>query len=177
MTSKGGSGTTPLPPEEERSHEPRRIAFGAEALPVNVEYIAMPTTSPAGTKPALSDPWRIQLINEESQVLGLDLYDDTVLGRGPEVIEVGGLDLTSWQAVEKGVSRRHALLRPTASRLYLIDMNSSNGTQHNSVPLGPGMARPVTNGDMIVLGDLAFTIRLIKAPASGGAKPSAPDAG
>src|SRR6185436_11087758 len=77
--------------------------------------------------------------------------------------------------LEQGVSRRHALLRPTANHLYIIDLGSTNGTLHNGLPLGPGIARSLKNSDTVTLGRLSFTIRIIDGPGLHRA-PTAPAA-
>lgn len=51
-----------------------------------------------------------------------------MLGRGSEASQTPDLDLDPYGALEKGISQRHALLRPTGHNLYLLDLNSANGT-------------------------------------------------
>lgn len=148
-----------LPPDK-----PRRVAYGAEGLPIEVVYRPVPD-NPSVVRPQ-TKPWRIQLIAENGEVIGLDIYGDVILGRGSKVRAGNGIDLTHLGAQEKGVSRRHALLRPTASRLYLIDLVSTNGTLHNSVPVGPGIARVLADGDIIMLGALTLVVRVIDTPVT-----------
>ena len=64
------------------------------------------------------------------------------------------------------------LLRPTPTNLYLIDLNSTNGTFHNSVPVGPGIARALEDGDTLLLGRLGLAVRVIARPTVQDAKPS-----
>lgn len=139
----------------------RRIAFGAESLPVTVTYRAVPEV-PAG-EPA-HRPWRIQLIGEEGQIIGLDVYGDVVLGRGEG--GVGHVDLSDLGAKDKGVSRRHAMLRPTPTQIMLLDLGSTNGTSLNSVPVGEGIARPVADGNTIMLGALTLVLRQVESPST-----------
>jgi hypothetical protein len=155
--------TNPLKDEADLPESrPRRVAYGAEALPIEVVYRPVPV-NPSLVR-SQSKPWRIQLVAEDGEVLGLDIYGDVILGRGEKVRAGNGVDLTPLGAQEKGVSRRHALLRPTSSRLYLIDLVSTNGTLHNSVPVGPGIARVLSDGDVIMLGALTLVVRLIEVP-------------
>jgi hypothetical protein len=159
-------GTKPLPEppletDQTTLHgevEPQRIAFGALALPPKVQY------KKTGPLPQLPAPWRIQLVAEGGEVIGLDLVGDTILGRGEKVSPPTGADLSTFGAKEKGVSRQHVMLRPGASRLYLIDLGSTNGTLHNSVPVGPGIARVLSDGDVLMLGNLTLTLRIVTAP-------------
>ena len=95
--------------------------------------------------------------------LGLDILGDAVMGRGQTGNQPVDLDLDPYGALEQGVSRRHALLRPTADQLYLIDLGSTNGTLHNGESVRPGNACALRQNDLIVLGQLSFRIRIIGA--------------
>lgn len=108
--------------------------------------------------------WRVCLLGENDEALVLTLHDDAILGRETDG-DPRSVDLSAWRAGEMGVSRRHAMLRPTPSGLYLIDLGSTNGTYHNSVAVRQGSARPIEDSDMIMLGSLAITILILKAPA------------
>jgi hypothetical protein len=102
--------------------------------------------------------WRIELygLGPNTAPIGIDVCGDVVLGRtGPET----DFDLTPYQAAEHGVSRRHALLRPSANKLYLIDLDSTNGTLCNSVRVAG--ARALSHNDTISLGNLTFQIKII----------------
>ena len=109
--------------------------------------------------------WLIELHRTErmSEPLGIKLVGDVILGRA-----VGDyrpdIDLTSFGAGHKGVSRQHALIRPTRNQLFMLDLNSTNGTQVNALPLGQSSARPLLDRDLITLGNLSFTIRVISRP-------------
>ncbi|GAB4473699.1 MAG: hypothetical protein Kow00124_12900 [Anaerolineae bacterium] len=110
--------------------------------------------------------WLIELhgLTPGSPPLGLEIVGDVVLGRGLRSNPPPDLDLDEYNGLEKGVSRRHALLRPTPNHLFLIDLNSTNGTMHNAIPIGPGVARALHNNDAISLGDLGFTVKIIEGP-------------
>jgi FHA domain-containing protein/zinc ribbon protein len=65
------------------------------------------------------------------------------------------IDLTHYGALQKGVSRLHAVLfRGEDDTLYLVDAGSSNGTFLNGHQLPTNEASPVNNGDEITLGKL-----------------------
>lgn len=68
------------------------------------------------------------------------------------------LDLTSFGALEKGVSRVHASLRRGDEMLFLIDKDSTNGTFLNEQPLTPNQPRVVRSGDEIRLGQLVLHV-------------------
>ena len=96
--------------------------------------------------------------------MGVDIVGDMVIGRGAGGPKSPDLDLDTYGAVEHGVSRRHALLRPTRNRLYIIDLDSTNGTMLNAAPLGGGVARSLQDNDSLTLGNFTFTLKIIDGP-------------
>ncbi len=68
------------------------------------------------------------------------------------------LDLTPFNALEKGVSRTHAALRRGDEMLFIVDMDSTNGTFLNEQPLTPHQPRVVRSGDEIRLGQLVLHV-------------------
>jgi hypothetical protein len=111
--------------------------------------------------------WRIELhdLGGLKEPLGYDILGDTVLGRHiPKGGSTPDLDFSAFDSGDKGVSRRHALLRPTRNNLYLLDLGSTNGTQRNAFPLGPGHAQALHDDDVITLGRLTFTLKIIAKP-------------
>ncbi|MBN1310637.1 MAG: FHA domain-containing protein [Anaerolineae bacterium] len=135
-----------------------------QTQPSKITYQPVPRIPDLPGEVYIPRHWRIQLISEEGEAKGFDVYDDVILGRGNRVRERSGIDLLEWGALDKGVSREHALLRPTPTKLYLVDIGSTNGTYHNIDFVTPGDARDLTDGDMVVLGRLVFTIRIIHSP-------------
>jgi hypothetical protein len=110
--------------------------------------------------------WRIELhgLSRDHGPIGIDIVGDVILGRGGTASGGPDLDLDPYSAFDSGVSRQHAMLRPSRHALYLIDLNSTNGTWHNALRLGSGTTRSLANNDTITLGRLTFTIRLISLP-------------
>lgn len=68
------------------------------------------------------------------------------------------LDLNPYGALEKGVSRVHAVVERSDDTLTLIDMGSSNGTHLNGQRIGPNQPRVLRDGDEIRLGKLVAHI-------------------
>lgn len=68
------------------------------------------------------------------------------------------IDLASYGAVEKGVSRQHAALEVNEDTLMLIDIGSSNGTYLNGQRLLPNQPRVLRDGDEVRLGKLVAHI-------------------
>ncbi len=109
--------------------------------------------------------WRIELhgLQPGEPPVGYDIVGNVIVGRAIEGSDVD-IDLEPFDALARGVSRQHAMIRPTKQRLFLIDLSSTNGIRHNEIPSGPGLAITLRNGDVITLGDLTFEIRIIDQP-------------
>ena len=88
----------------------------------------------------------------------LPMRKSVTLGRGttPEDDEV--LDLSGFNAVRHGVSRRHCKLERQGHKLVVTDVGSANGTYLNHDPLRPHHEYTVTHGDQLVLGTLHLFI-------------------
>lgn len=112
--------------------------------------------------------WRVLLKFGETGrrvVAGLDVYSDTVFGRGSDEPESPDIDLTNLGALERGVSRIHALLRPTPHNLYLIDLKSTNGTFVNAIPLNRGTAQAIRNHDGVAFAGLTCVVEIVSSPS------------
>jgi hypothetical protein len=128
-------------------------------------YNPLPTRMASSAEDPTVLRWRIELHGlPNSGPAGLDIMGDVVLGRGADGDEAPDFDLDVFHALERGVSRRHALLRPSMTSLYLIDLQSTNGTRCNMAPVGLGRAFAIQNNDTVTLGSLTFQIKIIDAP-------------
>lgn len=109
--------------------------------------------------------WRVRLdlVFDSHVHIGLDLYGEIFLGRGKHEADFVAL-LSEDEAAQMGVSRRHAILRPTPTSLYLIDLGSTNGTKLNGHPTGLNIPYRLHDGDAISFGQLEFVVRIIKTP-------------
>jgi signal transduction histidine kinase len=106
---------------------------------------------------------RFDLTNNSQIQGGVELNDEVMLGREervPGLIEI----FAAADPDQHGVSRRHALLRPTESKLYLIDLGSTNGTWINGHSIGVNMPYSLSNGDVVRLGRLEFAIHIVSHP-------------
>jgi predicted component of type VI protein secretion system len=85
---------------------------------------------------------------------------DPVTGTAPEV------DLSPVNGLEKGVSRRHALIVRRDGALHIMDNGSANGTYLNGQRLVAQQPRILRDGDDIRLGHLVLrvTFNPITAP-------------
>lgn len=112
--------------------------------------------------------WRIALSLAHCKVrIIADLRQPMQLGRGggsTSEDSVTLIDLGLFNAYERGVSRSHATLSLTDSRVVLLDNNSANGTLLNGHRLKPMKAYPLQNGDVIQLADLEIRFDLLFNP-------------
>ncbi|MFQ5748754.1 MAG: FHA domain-containing protein [Planctomycetota bacterium] len=91
------------------------------------------------------------------------LHPDMVIGRSREA---------DYRIEEESVSRRHARVEEREGRLWLLDLQSSNGIRRNG-RLGP--AFPLKAGDLITLGGVAFeVVGGEEAGAAGALRPGGP---
>ncbi len=116
--------------------------------------------------PQLPNPptWRIifQSLEAKATTIGVDVRDPTTIGRSSsEDDELPGLDLAKFSAFKSGVSRQHAVLIPTQEALYLVDMNSRNGTWLNGHFVEPERRYPLNAGDRIEFGLFKMRVRTL----------------
>lgn len=70
------------------------------------------------------------------------------------------INLMKYVGARTGISRVHALLRPSNNgKLMLIDLNSTNGTKLNRRPCIPFKPYEIFSGDEIQLADVVLTIQ------------------
>ncbi len=87
--------------------------------------------------------------------------DGFVLGRSDSRSSfVPDIDLADFKALEKGVSRRHAVIVRYQEQPHILDLNSINGTFLNGKRLKPDNPYMLTSGDQLGLGDLLLTLSL-----------------
>lgn len=73
------------------------------------------------------------------------------------------IDLTKFNAFEKGVSRLHALIELTSDGEYqIMDLGSSNGTRINNTPLDPFCLYFLPHNCEIRIGRLVLQLRFEK---------------
>ncbi len=87
----------------------------------------------------------LPLVGQESFTLGRLSQGQA---EGPDI------DLTDYNAYMQGVSRVHASINIEKGRVFLTDLGSVNGTRVNGTRLEPHLARPLQNGDIVILGKL-----------------------
>lgn len=108
--------------------------------------------------------WRIrfEVPADKDKRLGLDINGETIFGRGADLPNL--LDLTPLGAEKLGVSRHHMMLRPTPTNLFVIDLNSTNGTLRNGRSIGIRTPYSLVDGDVLTLGKMQLVVRIVDRP-------------
>lgn len=84
---------------------------------------------------------------------------ETFLGRFEAgKAEASEVDLSPFEARQKGVSRLHAVIYRAKHTLSLADLSSSNGTYLNGEKLLPQQSRVLRDGDEVRFGELAALV-------------------
>jgi pSer/pThr/pTyr-binding forkhead associated (FHA) protein len=90
-----------------------------------------------------------------------DYEGDLTVGRldlaGGVVVDV---DLSAHEGRERGVSRRHALLRYAGGLVTCEDAGSAHGTWVNGQRLEAGRGEPLADGDELRLAELVFRVEI-----------------
>ncbi|MBN1679944.1 MAG: FHA domain-containing protein [Anaerolineae bacterium] len=98
-------------------------------------------------------------IRDTGEVMVLNVENEVVLGRGGDGAEDDLLiDLTPFDALEKGVSRRHLLIRRDADTIVVVDLGSANNTYLNGQRLIPHEPRILRDNDELRLGRLVLRV-------------------
>lgn len=141
--------------------------FGFTPRDEQVKFHPFPYLPDPGDELMLRNPWRILLelyAEDQRMSVGLDLFGDIILGRGESHPGRIIFDLEPYGAKSLGVSREHAMLRPTVTKLFVIDQGSTNGTTVNGAPSGRGIATPLKHEDLINLGNMVLMVHVVKKP-------------
>lgn len=88
-----------------------------------------------------------------------DEIEELVMGRvDPNTGEAPPINLTDYDALSKGVSRKHASIIRKDGSLYLVDHASANGTFLNGQRVVANQSRVLRDGDEVRLGHLVVRI-------------------
>ena len=111
-------------------------------------------------------PWRVIIAPVDSKGLAqaLEILGDVVVGSNNQSDSDLDVNVSDWRGYDLGVSRRHVMLRPSRSKLFIMDLRSTNGTHINGLPLGVGWAYALNDGDLITLGRLHIRLRVTQRP-------------
>lgn len=102
------------------------------------------------------------ILEIDGKSIALPIAAGVVLGRTPLPIHPDDkrphVDLTAFNAHNKGVSREHAVIVRKHDLVYVIDLGSSNGTILNGTLLVPYVDRVLRSGDELRLGGLVMSV-------------------
>jgi pSer/pThr/pTyr-binding forkhead associated (FHA) protein len=99
------------------------------------------------------------LLIENQHRIKLEQQAEIVLGRTDEKTHIyPDVDLTSYAAIENGVSRTHAAIRRTDSGVTLVDLGSANGTYLNGKAIKAYQPHILRDGDELRFGKLVSRI-------------------
>lgn len=65
--------------------------------------------------------------------------------------------------VDPMVSKRHAEMRVSDNKLVMVDLQSTNGTRLSGAPIPPGIAWPISDADVFLLGNTQVMVVKIQA--------------
>ena len=108
------------------------------------------------------------IINERDSrnrhVFYFDEIEELIIGRfDPESGQAPAVDLSEYNAAERGVSRKHAAITRNENALNISDQGSPNGTFLNGQRLVAFQPRVLRDGDEIRLGHLVLRITFSRA--------------
>ncbi len=98
-------------------------------------------------------------VDNSDKPLILEVSNQAILGRYvPNSPAQPRVDLAPYGAVEKGVSRVHAVIRRTENGLTVQDLASSNGSWLNGVKLEPHTPARLKSGDRLLLSRILIEV-------------------
>lgn len=108
----------------------------------------------------------LQMSDSDQPPVAVPLLPRLVLGRAgqDDGSEQPSLDLTPFEAAERGVSRLHAAILYENRLLHIEDLGSRNGTRINGLPISAHTPVRVRSGDELELGQLRIVLRLVHRP-------------
>ncbi len=105
-----------------------------------------------GTKLVLASP--------DGGTLDIPAKDEVVIGREDPISEVfPDVDLTALGGLEKGVSRKHAVIHHAGPDYTVEDMGSTNGTFINRKRIQPHAPETIKAGDEVRFGKLSLSVK------------------
>jgi len=103
---------------------------------------------------------KLILTSPEGNTLDIPAKDEVVIGREDPISEVfPDVDLTALGGMEKGVSRKHAVIRYSGKDYTVEDMGSTNGTFINKKRIPPHAPEAIKPGDEVRFGKLSLSVK------------------
>jgi hypothetical protein len=93
----------------------------------------------------------------------VSITEEVTIGRlDPTSASFPDVDLTTDDALDRGVSRRHAKITRRGHEVFIEDLGSMNGTFVNRKKLTPHLPEALGNGDQLQLGKLMLRVSFTK---------------
>jgi pSer/pThr/pTyr-binding forkhead associated (FHA) protein len=123
------------------------------------DIAAIPSTKASSRPQApVRDDMELIVLNTGRRIVCPD-RENVILGRSDAVTgEMPDIDLTPDDAVELGVSRRHACITFRDGEIFVTDLGSTNRTFINRQLMMRGQPYPIKNGDEIRLGNAILKV-------------------
>ncbi len=103
---------------------------------------------------------KLVLASPEGSTLDIPAKDEIMIGREDPISEVfPDVDLTALGGLEKGVSRKHAVIHRTGADYTVEDMGSTNGTFINRKRIQPHAPEAIKPGDEVRFGKLSLSVK------------------
>jgi pSer/pThr/pTyr-binding forkhead associated (FHA) protein len=96
----------------------------------------------------------------DGSTLEIPAKDEVMIGREDPISEVfPDVDLTNLGGMEKGVSRKHAVIHRSGVDYTVEDMGSTNGTYINKRRIQPHAPQAIKPGDEVKFGKLSLSVK------------------
>jgi len=100
------------------------------------------------------------LTSQDGSRLEIPAKDEIVVGREDPISDMfPDVDLTNLGGMDKGVSRKHAVIHRAGAGYTVEDMGSTNGTFINKKKIQPHAPQAIKAGDELRFGKLALTLQ------------------
>lgn len=168
LAAEARTAGKPAPSEDGPSPTPP-TRIDAPSRPAQAPAPATSQAKSAPGEPPSMAPWLLilQPVLAGRGPLALKVTRPLVVGRADVEANIRpDVDLTGWGGSGQGVSRQHAILMPSPEGLWLIDLDSTNGTWVNGLYLQPGTKYRLRSGDQVEFGSLRTLVRVLANPAA-----------
>lgn len=103
---------------------------------------------------------QLVLTSTDGSTLEIPAKDEVVIGREDPISDVfPDLDLTNLGGMDKGVSRKHAVIHRAGADYTVEDMGSTNGTFVNKKKIQPHAPQAIKPGDELRFGKLSLSVK------------------
>jgi pSer/pThr/pTyr-binding forkhead associated (FHA) protein len=100
------------------------------------------------------------LLSSDGSKLEVPTKDEVVIGREDPISDVfPDVDLTGMGGMEKGVSRKHAVIHRSGTDYTIEDLGSTNGTYINKKKIQPRAPQTIKPGDELRFGKLSLSVQ------------------